>query len=424
MPTALPRRIKAAFIVQALVASLVLALGVLVVELVMHRVLVGERLTEEARAVWSQLARESDEPLPRTSRLHSYFVPAGGDAAPVPADLRAYRPGLHVPLWGGPAVLVDRREAGTLVITLDPSLTDSAILWTGLLSLLLALLVTYFSAWLTYRISKRMVSPVSWLANVVAHWDARAPNAAELAPGNLPLDSGTEVRRLAHALRGLAARVGDAVDRERMFTRDASHELRTPLTVIRFAADVMAGDPDMPPRMQRSVGRIQRAGHDMQAVIDAFMILARDAETEAESERFDLHEVVDAEVESIRPLLQGKPVELVVTDRGAGPVDAPRRVLSLMVGNLLRNAVRFTERGHVEVRLEPGRIEIHDTGVGMSAETLEKAFDPFFRENRDSGEGMGIGLPVVRRLGERMGWPVELRSVPGEGTVAVIHLHA
>jgi signal transduction histidine kinase len=319
-------------------------------------------------------------------------------------------------------VLVDRRSQGTLFLEFDPSLSDRAILWTGGLSLLLALLVTYLSAWLTYRISKRMVTPVSWLANVVAHWDPRAPNAAALAPGNLPLDSGTEVRRLAHALRGLAARVADAVERERLFTRDASHELRTPLTVIRFAADILAGDPELPTRSHRAVGRIQRAGHDMQAVIDAFMILARDIEMDAESERFDLHEVVDPEVESVRPLLEGKAVELVVTDRGPPPVDAPRRVLTLMVGHLLTNAVRFTERGRVEVVLDRDRIEIHDTGVGMSEETLAKAFDPFYRADRDSGDGMGIGLAVVRRLGERMGWPVELHSRPGEGTVATIRL--
>jgi signal transduction histidine kinase len=422
MATALPRRIKLAFIVQALVASLVLAVGVGLVELGVHRVLVGERLQDEAAATWPQLGRDPAIHLPHNSRMGTYFVPAGGDATRVPAELRAYGPGTHVPLWGGPAVLVERRPQGTLVLRFDPSLSDRAILWTGGLSLLLALLVTYVSAWLTYRISKRMVTPVSWLANVVAHWDPRAPNAAALAPGNLPLDSGTEVRRLAHSLRGLAARVAEAVERERLFTRDASHELRTPLTVIRFAADILAGDPELPARSHRALGRIQRAGHDMQAVIDAFMILARDVQVDAESERFDLHEVVDPEVDSVRPLLEGKAVELVVTDRGAPPVDAPRRVLALMVGHLLTNAVRFTERGRVEVVLGHHCIEIRDTGVGMSEETLAKAFDPFFRADRDAGEGMGIGLAVVRRLGERMGWPVELHSRPGEGTVATIRL--
>lgn len=423
MATALPRRIKLAFIVQALVASVLLAIGALAVVLAVHRVLVSERLQGEARATWAQIERDPTAPLAHGFNSRVYLVPPGGDATGVPVELRGLGEGRHVPLWGGPAVAVERRPAGTLVLAFDPSIGDHAILLTGGLILLLALVVTSVSAWLTYRISKRMVSPVSWLANVVAHWDPRHPNAAALAPANLPYDSGTEVRRLAHALRGLAARVGEALDRERLFTRDASHELRTPLTVIRFAADILAGDPEVPQRSQRAVGRIQRAGHDMQAVIDAFMILARDVQIDAEAERFDLHEVVDPEVDALRPVLDGRPVTLTVIDDGAVPVDAPRRVLQLMVGNLLSNAVRFTERGRVDVLLGRDRIEIRDTGIGMSPETLEKVFDPFYREDRER-EGMGIGLSVVRRLGERMAWPVELRSVEGEGTIAVIRLRS
>lgn len=422
MPHALPRKIKLAFIAQALIASLVMALGIAAAATGVRQVLVRERVREEAAATWRQLAADPDAALAHGSRMRTYFVPAGGSADGVPASLRSKPPGVHVPLWRRPAVLVERRPAGTLVMVFDPTLADRAIAWTGALSLLLALAVTYLSAWLTYRSSKRLVAPVSWLAGVVAHWDPRAPNAGALSPQRLPVDAGTEVRRLARALNGLAGRVAEYIERERHFTRDASHELRTPLTVIRVATDIMAADPEMPPRMRRAVGRIQRAGHDMQAVIDAFFILARDAEIEAESERFDVHEVVDDEVESARMLVGDKPIELQVTDRGGGYIDAPRRVLSLMVGNLLSNAIRFTERGRVEVVIENDRIEIHDTGVGMSEEAIAKAFDAFYREDRDRDGGMGIGLSIVRRLGERYGWPVELASTPGQGTVATIHL--
>lgn len=418
----LPRKIKIAFTIQALVASLVMALGIACAEFGVRHVLLRHRLADEASAAWSQLARGAAGDLPHNSRMDTYFAPAGRPADGVPARMRALAPGYHIPLWGSPAVVVDRRPQGTVYIGFDPSFSDQAVFWTGGLSLLLALLVTYLSAWITYRTSKRMVAPVSWLAGVVARWDPLAPNAGPLSPQRLPIDSGMEVRRLAHALRGMATRVGEFVDRERRFTRDASHELRTPLTVIRVASDILAADPELPDRSKRAVGRIQRAGHDMQSVIDAFFILARDAEVEAESERFDVHEVVDDEVELARSLLGNKPVELVVRDEGGPAVDAPRRVLSLMVGNLLNNAVRFTEAGRVEVLLTPDRIEVRDTGVGMSHETLAKAFDPFYRLDRDRTEGMGIGLSIVRRLGERFGWPVELESVLGEGTVAIIRL--
>ena len=422
MAHGLPRKIKIAFIVQALVASLVMALGIACAAIGVRHVMVRQRLQEETTAAWARIAEDPDRPMPFNARMTSWYVPAGDAGTAVPGHLRSAPPGFHVPLWGGPAVQVDRRPQGRMILAFDPALLDNAVFWTGGLSLLLALAVTYLSAWLTYRTSKRMVAPVSWLAGVVARWDPLSPNAGALSPQNLPIDSGLEVRRLAHALRGMASRVGEFVDRERQFTRDASHELRTPLTVIRVASDIMAGDAEIPERSRRAVNRIQRAGHDMQAVIDAFFILARDAEIEAESERFDVHEVVDDEVAVARGQLGGKPVEINVVDEGGAVVDAPRRVLSLMVGNLLSNAVRFTEQGRVDVVLAPDRIEVRDTGVGMTQETLSKAFDAFYRHDRDRDDGMGIGLSIVRRLGERFGWPVELESVAGEGTVATIRL--
>lgn len=422
MPQGLPRKIRLAFIVQAFLASLVLVVGFSVAAVGVRQVLLRGRLQDEASAAWRQLLEDPAAPLPSSSRLRAFYIPAGHRDTALPPALRQLPPGTHVPLWSPSVAIVDARPAGRLIIEVQAGLADDAVFWTAVLSLLLALGVTYLAAWLTYRISMRLVVPVTWLADVVAHWDPRSPTAAALAPPNLPIDSGSEVRRLAHALRGLAVRVGAYIERERHFTRDASHELRTPLTVIRVASDMMAADHELPARSQRAVARIQRAGHDMQAVIDAFFILARDAEVEAEAERFDVHEIVEEEMAAVRPLIGDRPLELVLTDHGGAVVDAPRRVLGLMVGNLLSNAVRFTERGRVEVVLRPGCIEVHDTGVGMAPETVEKAFDAFYREDRDAGEGMGIGLSVVRRLGERFDWPVHLASTPGQGTVATIQL--
>ena len=91
-----------------------------------------------------------------------------------------------------------------------------------------------------------------------------------------------------------------------------------------------------------------------------------------------------------------------------------------MWGNLLRNACHYTDRGRIVVRLAADRIEVEDTGVGMTAEELQRAFEPFFRggEHRDGGQG--VGLTIVRRLADRFGWPVELQSEHGRGTRATI----
>jgi signal transduction histidine kinase len=281
-------------------------------------------------------------------------------------------------------------------------------------------LTTYLISWHTYRTSKRLVSPVSWLANVVSQWDPRDPDTSLIEPIKFPYDPGSEVRRLSSALSGLAERVSDFVQRERDFTRDASHELRTPLTVIRVATDLMLADPETPMRAQRSLLRVQRAGRDMEAVIDAFLILARESDVEPQSEEFAVRDIVDNEMERILPLLNGKPVELHLYDEGGPRLIAPPHALGVMIGNLLSNAVRFTDQGRIDVRLSRDSIEIRDTGIGMSVETLTKAFTPFYRADFSASDGKGMGLSIVRRLGERFGWPVTLTSAPELGTTAVI----
>jgi signal transduction histidine kinase len=424
MPQGLPRKIKLAFVAQALIASVAISLLILLGALLARQVIVGRTARQEAATFWAAYRANPASALPLGRAMRSYFLRAGGDAAALPPALRTLAPGLHrVPALGRMAY-VDEQPPGRFVLVFDTSVIDTTILWTSLGSIILALLASYAMSWWAYRTTKRLVVPVSWLADAVTRWDPRAPDTEMIRARNLPPDSGREVRHLASSLTGLADRVAAFVQRERDFTRDASHELRTPLTVIRVASDLMLADPEASPRQLRSLARVQRAGRDMEAVIDAFLILAREAEIEPLSEQFDVREVVAHEIDRVQPMLVGRPIELAVIDEGAPKLFAPPHVLAVMIGNLLGNAVRFTDRGRIELHLSEDRIEVRDTGIGMTPETMMKAFDPFYRADPAREEGRGMGLSIVRRLGDRFGWPVSLHSAPGEGTRATIQFHS
>lgn len=423
MPQGLPRRIRLAFITQALLSSVVIALGLLAVGLVVRHVLLDERLRRESDDVFATQARAPGSPLPQAITLRTWFVPAGAPVDALPAEVRDLPPGLHDLDFNKPfgiVYFVEARPAGRFVARLESGTIDEAIAWTAMLALLLALGATYLTSWLTYRASTRLVAPVSWLADAVARWEPRDPDATTVGPQHLPEDASSEVRHLSQALSGLAERVGDFVERERDFTRDASHELRTPVTVVRVACDLLLADEALTARQRRSLLRIQQAGRDMEAVIDAFLILAREADVAPQSEAFDVLDVVHEEVERVRPLVAGKPVIVEVTHADPPRLYAPRRVLNVMLGNLLSNAAHFTERGEIQVHVHRDRIEVRDTGIGMSAASVDRAFDPFWRADMAREEGKGMGLSIVRRLGERFGWPVSLTSVEGEGTQATI----
>jgi signal transduction histidine kinase len=130
--------------------------------------------------------------------------------------------------------------------------------------------------------------------------------------------------------------------------------------------------------------------------------------------------VVEEEVETVRPLLSGKPVRLDVVENANPVLHASPRVLAVMLRNLLSNACVFTEEGRVEVRIEADAVVVADTGIGMSPDVLQRVFDPFYRADPDKISGKGMGLSIVRRLGERFGWPISLDSAPGRGTIATI----
>jgi signal transduction histidine kinase len=130
---------------------------------------------------------------------------------------------------------------------------------------------------------------------------------------------------------------------------------------------------------------------------------------------------VREEVERAQPLLEGKPVTLELEQRARFALRAPPRVFAAMIGNLIRNACLYTESGGVRVRIDEDSVSVADSGIGMSADEIAQTHQPYFRAGRSASAGHGVGLSIVRRLSERFGWPVDLRSEIGAGTVATIH---
>ncbi len=419
MPHGLSRKIRIAFIIQVVLASLAIVLGVFLVSAVIKHSLINTALQEEAAHYWNLYGASESQPPPNTYNMRGYLVPRGHSSLVLPENLRALKPGFVELKDDGLLVLVDAKPAGRLYLVFQRSQAERLAFYFGTLPIILTLVAIYFVSWLTYRASKRLVSPVSWLARQVSEWDPRRPDVSGLASDKLPPDVQGEARQLAAALHGLAQRVSTHVERERDFTRDASHELRTPLTVIRVASD-MAMAEESSPRVTRSLQRIQRAGRDMEAVIDAFLILAREVDVEPQSEDFDLADIILDEADNARGLLVGKQVDLAVTCNAKPRLHAPPRVMHVVVSNLLRNACNYTDEGGIDVILEQDRFIVRDTGLGMSDDAMAHAFEPFYRADPSRQQGTGLGLSIVRKLCDRFGWKVELESALGRGTTATI----
>ena len=109
-------------------------------------------------------------------------------------------------------------------------------------------------------------------------------------------------------------------------------------------------------------------------------------------------------------MAQGRDIKLSMIESAELWLRAPERVIQILVINLLRNGIAYTQEGSVEIELS-SRIVVRDTGVGMTSKGVDQAFDPFFRGEkvRANSSGHGLGLSIVKRLVHQFGWRIRVK---------------
>lgn len=416
-------RLRWIFIRQAVLATLFITLGTLLGNLLLHEALRRQAVQAEAVHVWALLARDARQPLPHAAGFDAYFVPHGQMPDSVPAELRALPPGLHriagQTQWG----YVSERAEGRVYLNLRSLPSAQMVYLATLVTLLLAAAAVTLVAWLGWRRCQPVVQPLSELAAEALAWRPGAATGAGFATAASRRQDTHEMAQLRAALAGMAARMDAHVAREHDFTRDVSHELRTPLTVIALAAERL-GQEVLEGGAEKALQRIHAAHRDMGEVLDALLLMARCEDVAVEFESLSLAEIAREKLAEAEGWRQGKPLEMRVRAEAEPWVEAPRHVLAVILLQLLRNAVRFTEAGHIEVVVKADGFSVRDTGIGMDAATLERVFDPFWRADIADYAAKGLGLPLVKRLVERCGWQLQLHSRPGEGTCVTVHVGA
>ena len=187
MPQGLPRKVRIAFLLQVVTVSLaVLACGWLISVVIKHGY-VQNASQAEADDFFSMRTRDAVFPVPQSYYIDGWFVPAGVGTEGVPERLAALSPGYHE-LSEEELVRVDRRDLGTLYLAYDRSRVDTLLYSFAVLPIAVALLAVFAVSWLTYRVSRRLVAPVNWLAREVARWDPRQPDIGALSPGAVTLN--------------------------------------------------------------------------------------------------------------------------------------------------------------------------------------------------------------------------------------------
>ncbi|MCC1495467.1 HAMP domain-containing sensor histidine kinase [Alcanivorax sp. 1008] len=406
-------RLTRAYLLQMVLISFATLFGVWVTAQIIERVLVRQALVMEAEHFWDAREQQPDIQRPNTRHLLGLIDGPGGDA--IPQALRGLSPGefVRVELDGNhPIVYAERRGQETLYLIFDEQRVSMLAFVFGILPLSGVLLVIYIGSFMTWRKSRKLVSPLVQLAELLRRTPVNDPRAARPDLSVVEAEADSEVAVLVVALEAYANRLVGFVERERQFTRDASHELRTPLAVIRANLELLSGRQVSPEALRR----IEDTVGDMEALIETLLLLARSESRELPDEELIVNDLVCNLVERLEALAQRKNVGVRVEQSVLLMLRAPETVLTMVLTNLIRNAINYTGSGHVTISIDAGSLVVQDTGPGMDPSQLQRLMQPFERGQTMGESGHGLGLAIVQRLCERCRWKLEVASALGQGT--------
>ena len=355
------------------------------------------------------------------------------------------------------ALLSHGQKVGTLV-GIQRSNNNQAILENLARSLLLIglavlLVMTIGGYWLATR-AMRPVRLITRTAQEIGQTDLSR---------RLHLNSHDELGELAATFDGMLNRLQDAFDHLRQFTADASHELRTPLSIISIAANRALSKPcrpesydqalDMGEAYRQELSVIQAETEHMTHLVNNLLTLARadTGQTALAKEEIDVSEVILDVVERLAPLARGRGVELILGELPDIPINGDRTYLTMMLTNLLDNALKYTSRLNPRVHIEGGThltgrggwgwIRVKDNGPGIDPEHLPHLFDRFYRIDKarlsdqaqtgdagnnaqyvEASSGGGLGLSIVQWVAQAHGGEVRVQSEIGEGSTFEVRL--
>lgn len=323
------------------------------------------------------------------------------------------------PIWFGSEAI------GSIQVAQSLEIMNSATSSLLLVVLICAVIALIGSVILSRWLARRLIEPVQELTTAAA----RIVGASDLSTRLTWNGPNDELGRLISVFNKMMERLQHVFSVQQRFVADISHELRTPLTGIMLNVDLMrkiGADEESLTAIYADTERMSRLVNDL-------LMLARAdyGGVSVHMTPLDADEVVSDAVRAARPLAEAKGIKLSVVHIEPLRIYGDVQQLQQLLGNLISNAIKFTpEGGAVSLNVQRvdrmARIEITDTGIGISPEHQERIFDRFYQvdssRTQDGTGGFGLGLSVSRWIAESHNGSIEVRSQLGQGSTFTVSL--
>lgn len=408
-------RIAGTMIVLVAIAGVVLAAWAVLADERLKRNITYDLLSEELTHYEQRMRVDRGaEPL-RSARLSIY---RSTDFAELPRHIAILKPGaMHRIRSQGHLldVLVRDGDFGRLYITYDVTTHARQELIAVLILVLGVVAIVAVAGWAAFGISRRLVEPVTALADRLTQID---PGERHVRMG--AQFAGNELEPIARSIDSYMERLDGFVEREQSFTSTASHELRTPLAVIRGAVELLEAQMADRPATANALARIQRAVREMTEFTDALLMLSREESGASRSEaRCEIRQMLLRVVEDLRSVVAGRRIALDIAQAQSLYVAAPESMVAMVIGNIVRNALQHGTGDEIVCRLSDGKLTVANAGtLPGTLPDADLAQTPARRFTTHPG-GHGMGLYLVRRICERYRWGIELKNT-SQGVLATV----
>lgn len=410
----LARRIVGAFVLMTLLVSGTFSLGIYAIVHLIEEHLVSQEMDRELSVVLHEDLAQGR--APRLAANSQFFAPDQ-----IPAQFANLGEGFSEIVADNAAYYVYSRTINGQQYLLVQEQYEFEAREQALFNAVLAgFLLSVLAAWGLGRLmARRVMAPVSRLARQVRHRD----QLLSLAPPLAPEYADDEIGHLAAAFDSTLGKLRETLERERLFSSDVSHELRTPLMIIASSCELLEAN-DLPSRQREKVARIARAAEEMRDLVQTFLLLARarpeDSALEAGG---SLSQVAEEQRSRWQPQMLDKGLAFELRIEATDEARYHLTLLRSVMSNLLRNALHYTESGWVRLTLEDGGFRVEDSGVGIPEDQHEQMFQPFVRGPLARGEGLGLGLSLVKRICAHQGWRIRVSSLAAGGSCFQVRLH-